>query len=43
MMEKAKETLSKTIFALLILNVLGLLIAKGFTQTVIENIKKRLE
>lgn len=43
MIEKTKEVVSKTIFVLLILNVLGLLIAKGFTQTVIENVKKRLE
>lgn len=43
MMEKTKETLSKTILFLLMVNVLGLLIAKGFTQTVIENVKKRLE
>lgn len=43
MMEKAKETLSKTIFVLLIANVIGLLIAKGFAQTVIENVKKRLK
>ena len=43
MIEKTKAVASKTILALLILNVLGLLIAKGFTQTVIENVKKRLE
>lgn len=43
MIEKTKEALSKTVFVLIILNVIGLLIAKGFTQTVIENVKKRLE
>lgn len=43
MIEKTKEVASKTIFVLIILNVVGLLIAKGFTQTVIENVKKRLE
>ena len=43
MIEKTKEVASKTIFVLIILNVVGLLIAKGFTQTVVENVKKRLE
>ncbi len=43
MIEKTKEVASKTIFVLLILNVVGLLIAKGFTQTVMENVKKRLK
>lgn len=43
MIEKTKEVASKTIFVLIILNVVGLLIAKGFTQTVIENVKKRLK
>jgi hypothetical protein len=43
MIEKTKETVYKTIFVLLVLNVVGLLIVKGFSQTVIENVKKRLE
>ena len=43
MIEKTKEVASKTIFVLIILNVVGLLIAKGFRQTVIENVKKRLK
>ncbi len=43
MIEKTKEAVSKTIFALIVLNVVGLLIAKGFSQTVIENVKKRLK
>ena len=43
MIEKTKAVASKTVFVLLILNVVGLLIVKGFTQTVIENVKKRLE
>jgi len=43
MIEKTKEIASKTIFVLIVLNVVGLLIAKGFSQTVIENVKKRLE
>ena len=43
MIEKAREALSKTVFVLLMFNVVGLLIAKGFTQTVIENVKRRLE
>ena len=43
MMKKAKEALSKTVFALLVLNVVGLLIAKGFSLTVIENVKIKLK
>lgn len=43
MIEKTKAVASKTIFVLLILNVVGLLIAKGFTQTVIENVKSKLK
>lgn len=43
MIEKTKAVASKTVFVLLILNVVGLLLVKGFTQTVIENVKKRLE
>jgi hypothetical protein len=42
MIEKTKEIAYKTAFVLLVLNVVGLLIAKGFTQTVIENVKRRL-
>jgi UPF0716 family protein affecting phage T7 exclusion len=43
MIEKTKEVASKTIFVLLIFNVIGLLIAKGFGITVIENVKKKLK
>jgi hypothetical protein len=43
MIEKTKEVASKTIFVLLVVNVIGLLIAKGFSQTVIETVKKRLK
>jgi hypothetical protein len=43
MIEKTKEVVSKTVFVLLILNVVGLLIAKGFTQTVVENVKSKLK
>jgi hypothetical protein len=43
MIEKTKEVISKTVFVLLILNVVGLLIVKGFGMTVIENVKKKLD
>ncbi len=43
MLEKTKEVVSKTLFAFFVLNVVGLLIAKGFTQTVIENVKSKLK
>ena len=42
-MEKTKETLSKIMLAILVLNVVGLLITKGFARTVTENVKKRLK
>ena len=43
MIEKTKEVASKTIFVLLIFNVIVLLIAKGFSLTVIENVKSKLK
>lgn len=43
MIEKTKDALSRITFVLFIINVIGLLIARGFTITVIENVKKRLE
>lgn len=43
MIEKTKEVASKTVFVLLVFNVVSLLIVKGFSRTVIENVKKRLE
>jgi hypothetical protein len=43
MIEKTKEIASKTVFVLIVLNLVGLLIAKGFSQTVIENVKKKIE
>jgi hypothetical protein len=43
MIKKTKEVMFKTVFALLVFNVVGLLIAKGFSQTVIENVKSKLK